>query len=72
MNFGEKVCMLFFKCDRHEADCIASYMLINKITINLNMHCSFMKNIVVNNLNNTPIITTNSYWKMLRDSYVLE
>ena len=72
MNFGEEICRLIFRGDSHEANCIEGDMLTNKLAINLNMLCSFMKDIVMSNLNSTPIITCKCCWKILRNSHVWE
>ena len=70
MNFGEDVSWLIGIRDVNELNKDLSYMLTNKMTINLDMLRPFMINIIVYNLNSTSIITADGGGKMLSDSHV--
>ena len=70
MNFSEDVSWLIGRQDGNESNRVTSDMLTNKMTINLDMLCPFMKNVIVGNLNSTSIITADGGGKVLSDSHV--
>ena len=70
MSFSEDVSRLIDRGNGDKANKIAGDMLSNKMTVNFDMFGPFMKDIVVRNLNSTPVIATNSGGKLLRDSHV--
>lgn len=57
MWLGKNICKLILRGDRKRLKSTMDKMMTNKITINLDVFNPFMKDIVVSNLNGTPIIT---------------
>ena len=70
MSFSEDVSWLIDGGNGDKANRIAGDMLSNKVTVNFDMFGPFMENIVVRNLNSTPVVATNSGGKRMRDSHV--
>ena len=70
MSLSEDVSWLIGRRDGNESNRFSSYMLPNKMTINPDMLCPFMINVIVCNLNSTLIITADGGRKTLSDSHV--
>ena len=56
-SFGEDICRLISGGDGLEMESVTLKMMVHKVTIILNVLCSFMEYIIVCNLNSTAVIT---------------
>jgi len=57
MHLGKEICNLQGRRNKRQSNGAMLEMMMSKMTINLNVLSSFMKNRVVSNLNRTLVVT---------------
>ena len=71
MGFSEDVGNLISRGNKDETNVTLSEMMSHKVTIELNMFCAFVEDIITSNLNSTLIVTVNSSCSGVSNSNVL-
>ena len=59
MWLGEEINFLGCDDNRNKLECLLKQMMTNKVTIDLNMFCALVKDIIMSYMNSTLIITMN-------------
>ena len=70
MWLGEDVSFLSCSGNRNKSECLLDQMMTNKVIVDLNMFCVFVKYIMMSYLNSTLIITLNGSVKMMRNNHI--
>jgi hypothetical protein len=72
MCFGEHIGQLISESNRTETESSLQKMMAHKMTVDLNMFSTFMKYIIMHNLNRTSIITKDRRTEGLRNPHIME
>ena len=72
MSLCEDISGLIGGGNRSKSNGAMGKVMTHKMTINLNMFCAFMEDIIVSNLDSTLIVTIDDSGSGVSDSHVLE